>query len=476
MASGNWSETDRPIRPGFYNRFKAAALARIQMGKRGVVAMPVKANWGPVKKVVSITNETKLINEYGSDMNYTAYKLGRLVLLGQPKELLMYRLTDGTEKEAELKLKAKISGVDTEVVALKTKYPSSRKFKVSVSPSVIDEELSNITLYEGTRPLYEFKNLGGTAVEIAEAINSDTENKWLVATSTYADDEALELTSTAVSDMTGGKDGATEVTAEDYIEAMNVFEGRKFNGFALDGIVDQAIHTSVVGWVERNRRVGKKIRAYLGVDKGVTITEANNKSKSINSEGIVNVGVGGILDGIEYTPAETACYIMGLGEGQDMKECLTNQTTVFQDVVTHLSHEEVEETILSGTLILRYDDGVVVVEDDVNTLKRYGQDQNEIWGNLRAIKFIDMVDEDTSSTGNRQYVGKVPNGTAGQLAVLSALKQYFEILQSGQLIEDFKVEIDEDLQATAASDEFFWLWDAKYINVMKKIFGTGYIR
>ncbi len=272
------------------------------------------------------------------------------------------------------------------------------------------------------------------------------------------------------------KDGATEVTAEDYIEAMNVFEGRKFNGFALDGIVDQAIHTSVVGWVERNRRVGKKIRAYLGVDKGVTITEANNKSKSINSEGIVNVGVGGILDGIEYTPAETACYIMGLGEGQDMKECLTNQTTVFQDVVTHLSHEEVEETILSGTLILRYDDGVVVVEDDVNTLKRYGQDQNEIWGNLRAIKFIDMVDEDTSSTGNRQYVGKVPNGTAGQLAVLSALKQYFEILQSGQLIEDFKVEIDEDLQATAASDEFFWLWDAKYINVMKKIFGTGYIR
>ncbi len=188
MASGNWSETDRPIRPGFYNRFKAAALARIQMGKRGVVAMPVKANWGPVKKVVSITNETKLINEYGSDMNYTAYKLGRLVLLGQPKELLMYRLTDGTEKEAELKLKAKISGVDTEVVTLKTKYPSSRKFKVSVSPSVIDEELSNITLYEGTRPLYEFKNLGGTAVEIAEAINSDTENKWLVATSTYADE------------------------------------------------------------------------------------------------------------------------------------------------------------------------------------------------------------------------------------------------------------------------------------------------
>lgn len=473
MASGHWSETDRPIRPGFYNRFKAAALARIQMGKRGVVAMPVKANWGPVGEVVSITNEARLISEYGSDMNYTAYKLGRLVLLGQPKELLLYRLADGTEKPSSLKLKAE----EVDVLELETKYPTTRSFKVIVKPNIVNDETSDIVLLEGSRPLYEFKGLEGTSSEIAEVINKTLDNKWITAKSlTPSDEDPISLDSVVSADMTGGNDGVAGITAEDYINAMSVFEGRKFNGFTLDGIVDQAIHTSVVGWAERNRRVGKKIRVYLGVDKEVSITEANNKSKSINSEGVINVGVGGILDGMEYTPAETACYIMGLGEGQDMKECLTNQTTVFQDVVTHLSHEEIEETILSGTLILRYDDGVVVVEDDVNTLKRYGQDQNEIWGNLRAIKFLDMVDEDTSNTGNRQYVGKVPNGTTGQLAVIAALKQYFEILQSGGLIEDFTVEIDGELQSTAASDEFFWTWDAKYINVMKKIYGTGYIR
>jgi hypothetical protein len=140
-----------------------------------------------------------------------------------------------------------------------------------------------------------------------------------------------------------------------------------------------------------------------------------------------------------------------------------------------LSNEEIEEALLSGTLILRYDDGAVIIEDDVNTLKSYGQDQNEIWGYLRAIRFMDMVDEDTSFTGNRQYVGKVLNGRTGQLAVLTALKAYFETLQ-GELIEDFTVAIDEELQKNAANDEFFWMWDAKYINVMKKIMGTGYIR
>lgn len=473
MASGIWSETDRPIRPGFYNRFKAAALARIQMGKRGIVAMPVKANWGPEKEIVRITSEKDLIDNFGNDMNYTAYKLGRLALLGQPKELLLYRLVDGTQKPAVLTLKAG----STDVIKLETKYSTTREFKISIEPNVVDETLVNIVLYEGARPVYEFKKLSGSSKEIVEAINKDTENKWLVATSlTPENDEPVVLDSIASAEMTGGNDGTSGIATEDYINALTAFEGRKINGISLDGITDQAIHTSLRGWVERVRRSGKKVRAYIGGPAEETITEANNRSKNINYEGIINVGVGGILDGIEYTPAETACYIMGLGEGQDMKECLTNQVTVFQDVTKHLTHEEIEETLLSGTLVLRYDDGAVVIEDDVNTLKRYGQDQNEIWGYLRAIKFMDMVDEDTSLTGNRQYVGNVLNGRTGQLAVLSALKQYFEILQTGELIEDFTVEIDEDLQKNAANDEFFWRWDAKYINVMKKIFGTGYIR
>lgn len=477
MASGHWSETDRPIRPGFYNRFKAAALARIQMGKRGIVAMPVKANWGPSKEIVRITSEKTLIESFGNDMNYTAYRLGRLTLLGQPKELLLYRLTDGSEKPASITLKAKVKTVDTDVIKLETKYATTIKFNISIEPNAVDESMVNIVLFEGTRPVYEFKNIEGTAAEIEKAINEDKANRWLKATNLVAEEtDKLVLNSIVSTEMTGGNDGVAGVVAADYIDALTAFEGRKINGLALDGVTDQAIHTSLKGWLERVRKAGKKTRVYLGGSAEESITEANNRSKNINYEGVANVGVGGILDGREYTPAETACYIMALSEGQDMKECVCNQTTIFQDVTKHLTHEEIEDTILAGTLILRYDDGAVLVEDDINTLTRYGQDQNEIWGYIRAIKFMDMVDEDTSFTGNRQYVGKVLNGRTGQLAVLSALKQYFEVLQIGELIEDFTLEIDTDLQNTAANDEFFWRWDAKYINVMKKIFGTGYIR
>lgn len=470
MASGLWSETDRPIRPGFYNRFKAAALARIQMGKRGIVAMPVKANWGPVKEVVRITSEKDLIDNFGSDMNYTACKLGRLALLGGPKELLLYRLADGTEKVAAVTLK---STNDTDVLKIESKYPTTREFKVTVRPSIVDDTAKDIVLHEGTRLLFTFYGLTGSIEEIATAINDNAENMWLKATK-VAEGELKDVVSQP---LTGGNDGVAGITNQDYIDAMAKFEGYKFNGFTLDGVTDPALHTSVKSWVERNRKNGKKIRAYVGGELDEDILAANNRSKAFNYEGMHNVGAtGGILDGVVYTPAEVAVYICALGEGQDMKASLCNQTTVFSDVTTHLTNEEIESALLAGTMILRYDDGSVVIEDDVNTLKRYGEDQNETWGYLRAIKFMDMVDEDTSFTGNRQYVGKVLNGRTGQLAILSALKQYFEVLQTGQLIEDFIVEIDEELQKNTANDEFFWRWEAKYINVMKKIFGTGYIK
>lgn len=473
MARGNWSETERKIRPGFYNRFKAAAKSRIKQGDRGIVAMPVKSDWGPSKKVISVATEKDLADNFGANMNLTAYKLGRLALLGQPKELLLYRLVDGTEKTATITLQD-TTQTPADVLKLETIYPTTRDFRVTVRPNIVDETSKDIVLYEETKLIYTFKNVSGTIDEIVKQINDDKENKWIKAEK-VADGE--NLADVVSKPLTGGNDGVDGITTEDYLEALAEFEGYKFNGFTLDGVTDSALHTSIKAWIERNRENGNKIRAYIGGSSNEIISEANARSKSLNYEGIHNVGsTGGVLEGVEYTPAEAAVYICALGEGQDIKESLCNQTTIFENVTAHLTNEEIESSIKAGTIILRYDDGAVVVEDDVNTLTTFKEGQGDAWGNLRAIRFIDMVDEDTSLTGNRQYVGKVLNGRTGQLAVLSALKQYFETLQAGELIEDFTVEVDEELQKNAADDEFFWRWDAKYINVMKKIHGTGYIK
>lgn len=468
MATGMWNENNRPTIPGFYNRFKAVAEKRIGTGIHGILAMPVKANWGYVEKVVSVKDEKDLINKFGKDN--TAYRLGRLALLGQPKELLLYRLTDGTEKAASLILK---DTEDTDVIKLQTIYPTTRDFNVTVRINIVDSEKKDLILYEGAKQLYVFSGLGETIGEIVKNINENIENMWIKATK--LDEGNGKLKNIVNEALTDGNDGNKSISNEQYLKAMNVFEGYKADGFCLDGVTDEALQNTVKAWVKRNKTKGNNIIAFLGCKDTDTIQQANTKSKGFNFEGIVNVGTKGIYEGVKYTPAETACYIGALAIGQNLKESICNEVAIFEDVEPRLSKEEIEASLEAGTLILTKEDDEVIIVDDVNTFKKYTEEKDEIWGYIRAIKFINTVDSDTALK-RKEFSGKCPNNATGQLALICALKQYFEVLEKEDVIEDFTVEIDKELQAKAKNDEFFWKWDAKYVNVMKRIYGTGYIR
>lgn len=489
MSRGYWSETDKPIRPGTYNRFKAAALARIKPGKHGIVALIAKSDWGAVGEITRIGGsnpELDLVEKMGR--GGTAYRLGRLALLGGPKELLVYRVSDGNGKKASVTLKGKGEALDAEdAIKIETKYFSGMDFKVTVEKNPILEKSADLTLFIGQEKVYKAKFLKGKKSEIAEAINKDPLNTYLDVTVVGTDKE-IALESTVAEPLKGGNSGTGAVQASEYLKALSAFETRQIDGLTLDGVTDPQIITSLWSWLRRNRRLGNKLRVYTGAPKGQSLQDSINMAKTLNNEGLVYVGTGGVLDGVEYTPAETAAYVMGAGEGIDLKECLCNYTTPFHDVVPKLTHEQIEDSIIGGVMALVYRDGTVKIEDDVNTYTEYSAEHNEIWGNLRAIRFIDMVDMDVSNHGNRYYVGKVLNGRNGQLAMLAGFRQYFEILQEGEIVEDFTVDVDEKFvvgadgkatkgnQALAASDEFYWKWEAKYINVTKKLFGTGIIR
>ncbi len=182
MGTGTWSETQKPSIPGMYNRFMWAAENTLAQGTNGIVAMPVKSNWGPVGEAVSVASLTDLKNKFGSNMNLTAYRLGRLILLGQPKELLLYRLADENAKVASIVLKDD-DGKDA--IKLETLYPTTRAFNISVKPNIVDESMLDITLYEGAEQLYVFK-VSGSIDDIVNAINSNEENIWIKASKVEA--------------------------------------------------------------------------------------------------------------------------------------------------------------------------------------------------------------------------------------------------------------------------------------------------
>lgn len=445
---------------------------RLTQGTKGVVAMPVKSDWGPMKKVTSVSTESELIKAFGSNSTLSAYRLGRLVLLGQPSELLLYRMGDGEEKVPSITLKDTTS-TPADAIKLETLYPTTRAFNVSVKTDIADETLTDITLYEGTGWLYTFK-VSGTIDEIVKQINGQSENIWLKATK-VADGNGT-LASVVNQPLTGGSNGTENITNENYVEAMSVFEQYTVNVFTLDGIEDTALQTTVQAWIDRNKSVGYDVIGCFGGSSSTTVDDANTQSKAFNDECVVNVGNGGIYKGVTYTPAESACYVAGIIAATTMKESICNKETIFEGVHPKLSKDQIEDCLKSGTLVFSGDQTSTnaIVVDDVNTLKSYGEDQSESLGYIRAVRFMHAVNADTTIT-KRDYIGKTPNEDLGQKVVISALKQYFETLQSNGVVGDFTVEVDTDLQANAKDDEFFWKWSADYINVMKKIYGTGYI-
>ncbi len=379
---------------------------------------------------------------------------------------------DGSEKAASITLKD-TAGTPADVIKLETLYPTTRAFNVSVKPDIADETLTDVTLYEGTGQLYTFK-VSGSIGEIVEQINGDSENIWLKATKIADGNDTLA--SIVNQPLEGGSNGIENITNENYVEAMSAFEQYKINVFTLDGIADTALQTTVQAWIDRNKAVGYDVIGCFGGSSSTSIDAANTQSKAFNDECVVNIGNGGIYEGVTYTPAESACYVAGIIAAATMKESICNKETIFSDVYPKLSREQIEQCLKAGTLIFA-GDGIAtnaIVVDDVNTLKSYGEDQSESLGYIRAVRFMHIVNEDTTIT-KRDYIGKTPNGDLGQKVVLSALKQYFETLQSDGVIGDFTVEVDTDLQANAKDDEFYWKWSADYINVMKKIYGTGYI-
>lgn len=468
---GNWSETSKPTLPGFYNRFKTVAENRITAGADGVLAMPVKANWGPIKTVVSIVDESTLISTFGTEN--TAYKLGRLALFGQPKELLLYRLVDGSEKAAALTLKD-TNATPADVIKIQTKYPSTRAFNITIQTNIVDSSQKDLILFEGTKQILNISALTGTITDIVAAINSNSENKYIAATK-IADGNGT-LASIANQALTGGNDGTAGITNEEYLNAMTVFEAYDIDGFTLDGVTDASLQMSVKTWTDAQRENGNDFTSFVGGASDITLDAANTLSKQLNTENIVNIADPLYFEDVLYAPAEVAVHIAALALGLDLKESICNRKTIFSKMKTRHSKPELKTALAAGSLVFNEKDGSVIIVDDKNTFTEYTDDKGEVFGYIRAVRFRNTVDKDTTVSGDA-YVGKTLNNTNGQLSVISALKQYFETFESNGIIDsDFTVEIDKDLQATAKNDEFFWKWNATYINVMKKIYGTGYIK
>lgn len=488
MAGGTWNITDLPKLPGFYMNFKAAALAAVTTGDRGTVVVPIKAHWGKIGGYTTIITESDILNEYGAledTDGSTFYKALKMCTLGGAKKILAYRLAAATAKEASLKLQDSAS---TDVVTITAKYKGARgnNFKLTIAPSLTQEDTFDMKLYEDTALLrtYTFK----TWAELIDVVN--TANVYILAAKATAETDVSGSNIKTINSvaLTGGDSGITGVTNSDYVAMLDKLETETFNILTLDSITEPAIQTSVASWVTRMREQGKKIMCVMGgtAEDDVAddaVEKAVQRSAGFNHEGIINVGVGAILDDVTYSSADLAPYVAGLIASQQLSESTTYAATPFDDVTRRWTHDEQVTAVTNGVFLFINDGRIVKVLQGINTLITLRQDQNNAFKKIRSIRTMDSIDTDLQQTAEDNYIGKINNTTEGQQALVGACQQYMEVCAQGGIIEPgtWTVELDPTYHGKNATikpeaDQVFLRWSAHITDVIEKIFSDFYCK
>lgn len=493
MAGGTWGMTEKPVLPGLYMNFQAAAASAVQPGSRGTVAVLVKSNWGPERQFVEIGSEAAIGRIFSNERagegtseaanGATAYDSLYLALLGGPKKLLAYRVADDTAAAAVLALK---SG-ESEALRLTALYTGSRGngFRVSVQPSVSNENARELRFYEGSKLLRVFAAADGSAGALAAAINEDTDNIWVKAEATVPAAVPSQVSGVAFA---GGASGSGGLTNADYIAAQAALEGTDFDVLALDFAADSALLQSFAAFVKRLRGEGRGVTLVVGgssaEDTAISApSTASARSASLNHEGIVNVGTGVKLGGVSYSSAQTGAYVAGLIAGQRLNESTTYHAAPFDDVTRRWNRSEQETAMKNGVFLLFHDGRQVKTLRGINSLTTPGAGQNNAWKKIRSVRVMDAIRSDLQRTAEDAYIGKVNNTEEGRLALIGAMKEYLALLaQSGVIEADgFDVILDPAYYGDAPvvkpeADQVFLQWNVKLSDVMEQLFGTFYVQ
>lgn len=257
-------------------------------------------------------------------------------------------------------------------------------------------------------------------------------------------------------------DGTTVTESAAHTEARDAFEARPFNVFVFDGEVSNEVITDTRTWVQKNRDEGKHFMLVVGgsdeEDRDPTV--GNKRSTTLADENIVNVTIGGIIDGTAYSSAKIAPYIAGAIAGTPINQSITYLQLPFDDVTKRLRNSEIDTALQAGSLVLVNDGEKVKVEQGITTNK----------DKIRKVRARQAILTDIDRTAKDSYIGKLDNNPAGQATLISAIKAYLETLETQNVLMKPSVALDPDHQSTG--DKVYLAISYTEVDSMERIFLT----
>lgn len=410
MAGGTWNAQNK-VRPGVYIRFKSSGQMGLTTGERGVVAICEPLSWGPVAQVMEINAGDDMTQYTGYDITSPNNLFLNEIFKGSnrtdgPSKVLLYRPTASSSSEATVTtgsltataLYPGIRGNDISIVITELTEPAS-SFLVS---TVVDNEIVDQQ----------------TAATIDQLVNND----WVSFSGTGA------LAATAGSPLAGGADGTVQSAA--YSGFLTAIEPYKFDIIIYDGS-DSTVQDAMISFVER-----------IANDAGQYSQLVASGLTNPDSRFVINVESGVTLaSGTQLTAAQTTWWVGGAQAGAKYNESLTYAAYPNAvNVSPLLTNSQYIQALESGEFVLFADDGVVKVEQDINSLVTYTQDISEPYHKNRVMRLLNTIANDIYQQFSDGYIGVVNNNDAGRMQFKSAIVGYLLDIQANNGIQNFEAE------------------------------------
>ena len=455
-----FNEGEQKVRPGVYQRHTNSGFNAPVSSQDGYCAIPVKASWGPLGKVVRNIVANDLTKNYGSG----AYGTGNTVpaaaamFEGGASVVYTYRLgSGGTQASKEV----------TTGLTATAKYPGTMPVSVAVQEKLGDSTTKLFQVYTGSALVEEFSFAADGKAEGANLVAATKNSKYVTVA---GEAETVPVLAVASGALEGGADPT--VTNEDYSKAFAAFEPYWYNTIALDvDDPDMTLGLMLQTYLANAYKLGKLGVAVVGDKATVEFETRLEHAKSFNDCKVVYLG-GGWVSGSESKDGVMAiCYTAGViaatPSNQGIVHTVINGAT---DLCESLTNAQYIDAIQAGMLMVsRSNDGSIWYDSGVNTLITPDEKTQDLgWQKIKRVKArFEMIDRLDRTLAPK--VGRVSAGTDG----------IADIVQSGQRVLDAMVGEDklqrgaqfiEDKGNPATGDSAWFIIQADDNDSLEKIY------
>lgn len=446
-AGGTWTAQNKR-RPGAYINFVSVPSALTVLGTRGTVAIGMPMTWGAENELITLTGSDlsngNSLAKVGVLSTDTAASLPFRIALAGSYTALLFRTDTGATKatativEDKITVAAKYSGTVGNAITIVIV-----KDKPAVGTNEVQVLLNNI--------LQEYFTIQSNAD--FETIDSD----YVEFTVT---DTSGEMPETAGIPLTGATNGTNTTTGITRFFAL--LNNKDFQCLAINSIdpsLPDLITAQVRIWREGR---GKKVQAVV------------YDSPAQDYEGIISVDQGFRTEletvGTDLFPVWVASMTAGANVNESLTaRAVTNAVEILNPVV----EDEIADALANGRFILSYrQDGVVCVEQDINSLHTFTPDKNYAFSKNRVIRTLDEIGNTAALVFNRNYCGKVDNDENGRNLYKTELISLMDQLTDIGAVTNFAGASDITIMQGASVDSVVVDVTVQPVDSMEKLYMT----